>query len=320
MASSCAAAVAPLDPHPPLMIAANDRPLIFRPAYPDEIGRALFVESQQTWPHPGTFFFLAVEDGEPARIVGVIRCMRRAAGKDHPAWIDFRLIAGPGGEIAGHEAEFLNAFLSFASPGFHGILRHLTPVAADSPLDVALGAAGFSPRYREYRLEIPYQIAADRGVEVHALMARIPSPLRAAQIIPLRDCQVEQAIPLLTASQLMSENEIRSIWESGERARLDREASACLVHAGETLGVILCADAGPDLRVMAIAGREDIPGARRRVIPLLTHHMFHATAGCGYQRVIFRANAETAVQTRNLAHRAGGSTLLELRRWVKEIH
>jgi len=41
---------------------------------------------------------------------------------------------------------------------------------------------------------------------------------------------------------------------------------------------------------------------------------FQATKGRGYRRVIFRANAASAVQTRNLAHRAGGSTLQELRR------
>jgi hypothetical protein len=61
------------------------------------------------------------------------------------------------------------------------------------------------------------------------------------------------------------------------------------------------------------------PGPARRVIPYLTHHLFLATAGRGYERVVFRANAENALQTRNLAHRAGGSTLQVLSRRVKEI-
>lgn len=301
------------------MIAASARPLIFRPAYPDEVGRANFVEGPQSWAGSGSFFFLALEEGMPVRIVGVIRCMRGAAGTDYPAWIDFRLSPGPGGELSGREGEFLGAFLNFASRGFHGILRHLPLVAAGSLLDAAFSAAGFSPRYRECRLEIPWQVAADRGVEVHAMMERVASSLRAAQVVPLRQCQPEQAIPLLAASRLMGEDEVRAIWESEDRSRLDRDASACLIHEGETLGVLVCMDAGHDLRVLAIAGREDIPGARRRVIPLLTHHMFQATAGRGYQRVIFRANPENALQTRNLAHRAGGSTLLELQLMVKEI-
>lgn len=298
------------------MIAASARALTFRPAYPDEVGRANFVEGPQPWAGSGSFFYLALDAG---RIVGVIRCMRGAASADHPAWIDFRLSSGPGGELSGREGEFLEDFLGFASRGFHGILRYLPLVAAGSPLDAAFQAAGFSPRYREYRLEIPWQVAADRGAEVHALMERVASPLSAAAVVPLRYCQPEQAIPLLAASGLMGEEDIRAIWHSEDRSRLDPDASACLIHKGETLGAIVCADAGLDLRVLAIAGREDIPGARRRVIPLLTHHMFQATAGRGYRRVIFRANAESAVQTRNLAHRAGGSTLLELRLWVKEI-
>ena len=191
-------------------------------------------------------------------------------------------------------------------------------MAEESPLDAALDAAGFGARYSEYRLQIPWQIAADRGAEIHAILGRVRSPLQEAVVVPARECRPEQAIPLLTASRLMGEVEIRTMWDSEDRTRFDRDASACLIWRGETLGVLMCADAGPDLRVMAIAGREDIPGARRRIIPELTHHLFASTARRGYERVIFRANASTALQTRNLALRAGGSTLHELHRRVRE--
>ncbi len=304
---------------PLIMTAAAPRSLIFRPAYPDEVSRANYVEGAATWRQPGSFQFLAVEEGTSGRIVAVIRCSRQAERDDFPALIDFRFCAGPGGEIAGQEDQFLAAFMGFIGRDFRGTLRHLPLLPETHPLAQSLAAAGFAPRYSEHHLEIPWQRAADRGAEMNALMRRVPSPLQTARIVPARDCQPEQVISLLAAAQLMGEAEIRAIWDSSDRRRFDRDASACLVWKGETIGTLICADAGKDLLVMAIAGREDIPGTRRRIIPWLTHHLFLTNAGRGYERVIFRANAQSAAQTRNLAHRAGGSTLQVLQRYVREI-
>lgn len=94
---------------------------------------------------------------------------------------------------------------------------------------------------------------------------------------------------------------------------------AHLALDGELLGVVLAADAGENLNILAIAVREDFPGAKLWVTPHLMHHLFQATARRSYQQAIFRANAKTAPTTFNFAKRAGGELVADLRRWVMEI-
>jgi hypothetical protein len=81
---------------------ATAAPLTFRAAFPDESGRAAFLDGG-TWEEKISHCFLAVTDGPPERITGAVRHSYGSSG------IRFRIIAGAGGELAGNESEFLRA-------------------------------------------------------------------------------------------------------------------------------------------------------------------------------------------------------------------
>jgi hypothetical protein len=293
------------------------RDLIFRPAFPDEESRAKYVEGDRS-PVGKSDWFVAVTEGVPERIVATIRYGRAPQARDERAGIDFRLTPGPGNELAGQEKEFLSAFTNSLGQDFQGKIRHMPLVPLGHPWDDAFAQAGFEPRYREHYLEAPVAALAARVARSCTALERYPSPLRQGRIVPVRECDPGEVIALLTATGLMGEPEIRAIWETEDRSRLDRDASACFVLDGRILGVVLAADAGNNLNIMAIAVREDVTGTRLWVVPHLMQHLFQATAGHGYEHATFRANADASPTTFNFAKRAGGSAVVELRRWVKQ--
>lgn len=293
------------------------RALDFRPAYPDEQGRAGHLDSGSPWAFPESRWFAAVTDGYPERIVGVIRYFHSSAGRTSSGTLDFRLVLGPGAELTGHEDAFLDAFTRFAETFSPGLLRYADLLVEDHPLGDILHRAEFEIRYREQYLEAPWALAAERVGKVADTLGRRSSRWAGLEIRPARACAVETFIPLVIAKQLISEEEIRAIWDSPDSTRMDRDASACLLLEGEILGVVVCADAGDHLRIMAIAGREDVPGARHRAVPLLMDHVFRTRSDRGYDRIVFRANTEHARQTVNLARRTGGHVTGEARRWGK---
>jgi hypothetical protein len=261
-----------------------------------------------------------VTSGPPERIVGVVRYSISPADAGGAAVTDFRFLAGPGAELDASEEKFLSAFIRFTRSSPTGLLRYADLLAADHPFGDVLERAGFEIRYREQYLEAPWQAAADRVGKITRDL-RVPgSRWSGLEIHPVRDCPVDSAIPLILARQLMPEREIRAIWNSPDSQRLDRDASACLMLGGRMLGVVLCADAGDHLRVMVITGREDIPGSKRRVVPLLMDHLLRTRTDRGYDRIAFRANTDQARQTINLARRTGGRITGEALRWALTAH
>ncbi len=292
--------------------------LAFRPAYPDEQGRAGHLDSGSSWKLPESRWFVAVTEDPPERIVGVIRYAPVNPGPKDPAGtVDFRLVPGPGAELAGHEEAFLDAFVRFSGTLPGSLLRYADLLRAGHFLDEIFQRQGFSIRYREERLETPWQITTERVARVSSALRQQASPLAAAKILPARDCEIEMALPLLERGNLMNESDLRAIWNSPDPTRMDRDASACLVLDGKTLGVVICADAGDHLRVMAIIGDEKTPGARRRAVPLLMDYAYRICADRGYVKTVFRANSDQARQTVNLARRTGGHVTAEARRWGK---
>jgi hypothetical protein len=297
------------------MILAADT--IFRPAYPDEVGRAKFVDGNRDWKLPSSEWFLALTSEPVERIVAVIRHHR--SGRHSPeAAIDFRITAGAGGEIKERTEEFLTAFIAATASDFRGILRNTVTFSVDHPYERAMRNLGFVPKYRELQLETPWDEAAVKVSRAHSLFQRRFSRMNDAMTVPLRECAPEDAIPLLTELGLMPEQEIRALWHTPDSSQLDRDASACLILDGQTIGVVLCADAGDTIRIMAIAGREDVAGARSRAITGLLAHIVRVRGDCGYRWVRFRSNADTSLQTLHLALRNGGTVVRESRRWVKE--
>jgi hypothetical protein len=292
--------------------------LSFRPAFPDEESRAKYVEGDRS-PVGRSDWFLALTRDPVERIIGVIRYGRSAPSADHPGGIDFRMTGGPGGELAGKEADLLESFTGFLAERFSGRLRH-TPLIPDShPWNEAFAKAGFEIRYREYQLLAPLKPLAARAARSRQALERRHSPLAAGKIVPLRQCAPEDAIPLLEKTRLMDEPGVRAIWDTEDPGVLDRDASACFILHGEVLGVVMAASRGEELHIMAIAVREEVPGTRLRVTPFLMHHLFEATAHRNHERVFLRANAETARTSFNFGKRTGGELVADLRRWVKEI-
>jgi hypothetical protein len=292
--------------------------LIFRPAFPDEESRAKYVEGDRA-PVGRSDWFLALIQDPVERIVGTIRYGRSAPSAHSAHGIDFRMAGGPGGELAGKEQSFLEAFIRHCEENFRGRLRHMPLIGDDHPWNEAFARAGFEIRYREYHLAAPVEALAARVARSHQALQRHPSPLSTGKIVPVRECAPEAAIELIEANDLMDEASIRAIWDAEDPGQLDRAASSCFMLDGEMLGVVLAADAGRDLKIMAIAVREDVPGARLWVTPHLMHHLFQVTARHSYEQAFFRANAETAPTTFNFATRAGGRVVADLRRWGMEI-
>jgi hypothetical protein len=312
------AAAGPLEIRNRIMGTTCSCDLIFRPAFPDEENRAKYVEGDRS-PVGRSEWFLALTQGPVERIVGTIRYGRSTPSANSARGVDFRMTGGPGGELAGKEQAFLEAFTRHCEGSFRGRLRHMPLIRDDHPWNEAFAKAGFEIRYREYHLVAPVEALAARVERSHQALQRHPSPLSAGKIVPVRECAPEAAIALIATNDLMDEAAVRAIWQSEDRGQLDRAASSCFILGGEMLGVVLAADAGRDLKIMAIAVREDVPGARLWVTPHLMHHLFQATARHHYQQAFFRANAETAPTTFNFATRAGGKVVADLRRWVKEI-
>lgn len=295
------------------------RDLSFRPAFPDEESRANFIEAGRPQAGGLSGWFLAVTDDKPERIVATIRYGAAPRLSGEALTVDFRMTGGPGGELADREEDFLSAFISSLGEDFRGKIRHLPLLQEGHPWERAFTCAGFSIRYREYHLEAPVRTLAARVSKSHAALKRFPSPLENGSTVPVRECGPDEAIRLLTKLDLMNEGEIRALWETEDRRVLDRDSSCCFMLDGEMLGVVLAADAGENLKIMAIAVREDLPGAKLWVTPHLMHHLFQATAHRNYRQAFFRSNAETAPTTFNFATRAGGKVVADLRRWVREI-
>lgn len=289
-----------------------------RPAWPDESGRANFIEARQSWPFPRSNWFLAVTDDPLERIVGAIRHHRTPATVQTPAVVDFRFTPGPGREIHGTEERFLSDFIAYLESKPHAMLRYCRLLESGDSLEAVLQNLGFYPRYRESWLEAPWLTARERLFRSLTALKRRPSSLQAAAIVPLSDVSPEQAIPLLTHFHLMTEAEIRSLWNSSNPGHLDRSISACVVLAGEVVGVLLCAVSGKKMRILALAGREDIPGAQSYAMTRLMEHVFVTCADREFEHLQFRANSDMARQTTHLALRSGGVIVRELRRWVKD--
>lgn len=290
---------------------ATCQSLEFRAAFPDEEGRAAHLDGG-SWNFPTSRWFLALVGGPPERIVGAVRAWH-APESGH---LEFRIVAGAGGELSGNVDHFLERFL--ASAPALGLIRYADMLPERHPFEEPLQRAGFSIRYREQRLVARWDDAEKRIATALRTLQRKPSPLDRAEIVPIRNCAVEMAVPLLCKTGLMPERELRGMWNSADPTRLDRDASACLILDGEVLGIVMCAAGEDCLRIRSIAGRGDVPGARRRAFPRLMDHVLRTRADSGTETLAFRANADVAVQTLNLAMRAGGRTTAELRRWVRE--
>ena len=284
--------------------AATER-LEFRAAFPDESGRAAFLDPRK-WECGTCHWFLAMTAGPPERTVGAARYAVSPGG------IDFRLIGGPGGEMAGREAEFLKRYLDFCGKFAPCEIRYVD-MLEDDATDALLLGAGFKETYREQRFETGWEETRERVSRISRGLEGKSSPLARAEVVPVRNLEMEQA-RLVISLGLIKEPELRGLWNSPDPTRLDRDLSGCLMLDGETLGVVLCAQAGDRLRILAIAGRDDFPGARRRAIPMLMDHIFRHAVESGYKHFIFRANVENALQTVNLARRLGGRMIGEVRR------
>ena len=213
----------------------------------------------------------------------------------------------------------MESFIAHLGPDFRGRLRHMRLIPADHPWDSVFAAAGFTPGYREFHLLAPLEALAKRVKRSCDLARRHPSPLEEGRMIPVRDCDPEQAIGLIAGARLMEESEIRAVWRTEDRNLLDRDASACFFLDDRLIGVILGRDAGDRLVIPAIVVREEVPGAKSWLVARLLQHLFDTTASRGYTHVGFRANGDTAPTSINFARRAEGSTVSEFRRWVKEI-
>jgi hypothetical protein len=284
--------------------------LEFRAAFPDESGRAAFLDPRN-WENGDCHWWLALIAGPPERIVGAVRYSCSANG------IDFRLVRGPGGELAGREAALLEDFLAFCRRFSPAEIRYVDSLE-DEAIDDLLAAAGFEVIYCEQRFETRWAETQQRVSRIFRSLDGRPSPLAIAEVVPVRDLEMKQA-QLVISLGLMREPDLRGMWHSPDPTRFDRDLSACLVLDGQTLGVVLCADAGSHLRILAIAGRDDFPGARRRAVPLLMDHVFRSAGARGYEGFLFRANVENARQTVNLAHRLGGRIIGEIRRRGRKL-
>lgn len=292
---------------------ATCQPLEFRAAFPDEAGRAAHLDGG-SWKFPSSRWFVAIVEGPPERIVGAIRWWH---APENGGCLEFRVVAGPGGEISGNLNELLEQFLAIAPPS--GLVRYADILPESHLLEEPLLHAGFSIRYREQRFVAPWDDGAKRIAKVLRTLERKPSPLDQAEVVPIRHCAVEMAVPLLCETGLMPERELRSMWNSSDPTRLDRDASACLMLNGKVLGVMMCAAEKNNMLIRSIAASNLIPGARRRAFPRLVDHLLRTHANTGYTTVTFRANVETARQTVNFAQRSGGTLIAELRRWGKTV-
>lgn len=253
-------------------------------------------------------WFLALTEGPPERIVGAVRYAYALDG------IDFRLVAGHGGELADREQELLDAFFHFCGRFSCDQLHYTDFVDANSSLDLLLDRAGFNITYREQRFETDWKETRDRVRRTYFRLEAKKGTIHQPKVQAIRRLDVEAALPLVVSQRLMEEAELRAMWNSPDPTILDRDTSACLMLNGETIGVILCADAGDRLRVLGVIGSENFAGARRRAIPMLMEHVFSTCDSRGYQGFIFRANVESAQQTANLALRLGGRVTGEVHR------
>lgn len=286
--------------------------MTFRPAWPDEANRARYVEGAGAPAMRDSRLFLALDPAFPERIVGVIRHAVLQGSENSVPLMQFRL-STLAGSLNDEGEEFLAAFLAYLQPHFTGLLHHLPILREDIPLSQIFRRLGFQPSYRELRLECPREKAGNKSRKVlEALLKRNSFP--GAQIIPARAASIEQFLPLL--SPLIERSELSAIWKSPDPSKLDRDASACVIHEGRVLGAVLCADMKTWFRVMALAGNPSIPGAKRFVSALLMDHLSRYYSERNRETAIFRTNPETSSQIRNLALRGDGVVHYEACRWA----
>jgi hypothetical protein len=293
--------------------------LHYRPAFPDEAGRAKYVDGAAHWPFPQSGWFLAIRPGSAERIVAVIRYAYEATHGGETGTLHFRFSAAGDFNCPASAGEFLASFERETSRLPHQLLRHVRLIPAGHLLETTLERAGFSIRYCETRLEAPWAEAAARVNRIAQAIRCRERTIASAAIVAARDLQPEAILPLLEANHLMSERELRELWSANDPSALDLDVSSALTSGGKTLGVILCAEAGDSLRVLAAAGDSENAGARSGVIPLLMDHSMRLCSGRVFRSLMFRANPDAAIQTVNLALRSGGKVMSEMRRWAKDV-
>jgi hypothetical protein len=291
----------------------NAEPLEFRPAFPDEASRASFLDPAP-WDLGSSHWFVAIMPGSTERLVGTVRyCLS-------PGFIDFRLASAASGELAGQVATFLDAWISFCNAAFApSCLRHANFCQPGSTLDAALSEAGFEIRYREQHLETEWQEARRRILRVNQSLARKNGPFQSARILPARAIRVEDVMPLILADHLLPEAELRRMWNTPDPSILNRDLSACLYLEDRPVAAVLCAERQDKLLILAIAGNANIPGARRRALPMLLERIFSHSPLHSFSHLQFRANVEKARQTVNLALRTGGRKTGEAVRHALEL-
>lgn len=277
-----------------------------RAAFSDEAARAAYLDGG-AWFGGVSHWYVAVTCGPLERIVGAVRYRYSDAG------IQFRLVLGPGGELAGREQDLLMAFLKFAERFSPVELWCVDPVEVGGKVDLLLETAGFEVHYREQRFQVDWQENSGRVRRIaKAVTAGESAGWAEAQVRSVRDMEVEQILPMILQHRLLGEMDLRRMWASPDPTILDRDASCCLVLGGEVLGVILCADAGEALRFLVLVAREEVPGARTRVMPMLVAKVLDVCEGRGYRHGFFRANLDVAQQTVNLARRMKGRVTADL--------
>jgi hypothetical protein len=287
--------------------------LVFRPAFPDETDRASFLDTTP-WNHAGSHWFVAVLPRPIERLVGAIRYTVSLGV------IDFRMVAGAGGELLGQHPDFLQAWMEFCNNAFAPVLvRYADLCPLDSPLESWLLGAGFESRYHEQSFETEWPEARRRVQRIHQALQRQKNPFRHARILPVRGLPPEDILRLVLSHQLMNEIELRRMWNSPDPSVLNRDLSACMFLQDKPVGALLCAELESKLHILALTGDEKVPGARRHALPMLMEHVFTRAGERSFTHLRFRANVDQARQTVNLAIRTGGQRIGEAARYARHL-
>lgn len=295
----------PLLTKPPLTF-PTFHPMILRPAFPDELGRAKALLEGHPVPDAATFL-LVVKQQPVERILAAIPWWTVPGSDRGPAQLRFSL-AGAGSVVSEHLELILGQLEALAREQQAGALFTDFSLAAGHPRYQELTARGFGIAQTDRYFSIPGDLFNQRCQRLYQRAAgKIPATWK---IESIRGHAPEEIFALVGARGLMSPQQFRSYWNTANREHFEEKFSSVVVEDGQIIGVFLVSRRDEsELHVHV----DVVSPERKAVSGLITLAMRHfMSSACGEdfpQTYTSRADAEKHRQTGNTAIRNGGTEL-----------
>lgn len=282
--------------------------MFYRPAYPDELGRAANLLEGHLVP-ASAHFLLAVKEYPVERLVAAIASWPAPCpeGEKHEKLL-FALGLTPSLTDLAVLEEFLPLLTARAQEQSLNILRYDTPLAEAHPYFPALTEHGFTIAQTDRHFCVPGEIFKQHSLRDYlGFQEKIPT---AWTVSSLRGQNPDALFRFVVQHGLISPQAFQNYWKTGQHEHFEDAYSKLLLDGETIIGAFLVSQRGKEeLHIHVEASAPEYQSQSGLISATLRHASFSQCAE-GFPKIFtLRADSKKHPHTANTALRQGGTEL-----------